>query len=241
MRPIVGISCYLEAASWGAWHDVPAALLPHAYVQHVQRAGGVPVLIPPGADAAALVPRLDALILAGGPDIDPGRYDAAAHPAAQQSRPDRDEAEIALLHTAIYADLPVLGICRGMQLMAVAAAGTLQQHLPDVIGHHRHSPAPGRYGTHRVQITPGSRLHTILGDTVDVPSYHHQSVDTHPEYAPTAHALDGTLEALEAPEALFRIGVQWHPETSTDPRLFAALVHVAHDRGAPDRPRDRAK
>ncbi len=205
MTPVVGIGCYLEPASWGAWRDVPAALLPHAYIQHVQHAGGAPVLFSPGTDTSALVGRLDALILSGGPDIDPARYGATPHPAAQHPRPERDAVEMALLSEAIQADLPVLGICRGMQLMAVAAAGTLDQHLPDQLGHHDHSPALAQYGTHRVDITPGSRLHAILGDTVDVPSYHHQAVRTHPGYTATARAPDGTLEAIEHPAARFRL------------------------------------
>lgn len=227
MTPVVGITCYVEPASWGVWRDVPAALLPYSYVRHVQQAGGAPVLVPPGADAADVVPRLDALILAGGPDVDPARYGETSHPAVQAPRPDRDETEIALLHKAMHADLPVLGICRGMQIMAIATGGTLDQHIPDRVGHCDHAPAPGAYGTHPVRITPGSRLHAILGDHADVRSYHHQSVRTHPDYHPSAYAPDGTLEAIESPESRFRIAVQWHPETGTDLRLFTALVHAA--------------
>ncbi len=147
-RPIIGITCYVEEAVRGVWESMPHALLPYNYVAKVERAGGIAVLIPPRVDAdadmaRAVVSRLDGLILAGGVDVDPGRYAARPHASVQEARPDRDAFELALAAVTRQLDLPVLGICRGMQVMAVAAGGTLHQHLPDVVGHQEHSPGPG--------------------------------------------------------------------------------------------------
>jgi putative glutamine amidotransferase len=232
-RPIIGITTYVEPASWAVWRDVPAALVPHAYVRQVGAAGGLPMLVPPlpadatAEDAQAVLDRLDGLILSGGVDVEPARYGADPHPSVQRSRPDRDGSELGLAAQSAGSDLPVLGVCRGMQVMAVAAGGVLDQHLPDIIGSDLHSPEPGVYGRHEVRIDPHSRLGGVLGERVDVATYHHQGVGTHPGLAATAWAHDGLLEAFEDPDAVFRIGVQWHPEVGDDPRLFEALVAAA--------------
>ena len=232
VRPVIGITGYLEPASWGAWSEVPGALVPHAYVAHVERAGGLAVVIPPRPDAddgyaAELLARLDGVVLAGGVDVDPEHYADERHATIQASRADRDATELALARATDDLDLPVLGICRGMQVMAVAAGGRLEQHVPDRVGHDDHSPAPATYGHHPVRTVAGTRIAAILGPSVDVPSYHHQSVLTHPGYVASAWADDGTLEAMEDPAAPFRLAVQWHPEVGTDPRLFDALVAAA--------------
>ena len=234
-RPLIGITCYVEPASRGDWKDVPSVVLPHDYVRQVKEAGGTPVVIPPWSDADAeaaeeIVARIDGLVIAGGADVDPSRYAAGRHPHVQESRPDRDAMEIALATAAAEADLPLLGICRGMQVMAVAAGGVLEQHVPDRVGHVDHSPAVAVYGQHPVTTVPGTRLAALLGEATDVPSYHHQSVLTHPGFEPSAWADDGTLEAMEDPGARFRLGVQWHPEVGDDPRLFEALVEAARNR-----------
>ena len=234
-RPLIGITCYVEPASRGDWKDVPSVVLPHDYVRQVKEAGGTPVVIPPWSDADAeaaeeIVARIDGLVIAGGADVDPSQYAAGRHPHVQESRPDRDAMEIALATAAAEADLPLLGICRGMQVMAVAAGGVLEQHVPDRVGHVDHSPAIAVYGQHPVTTVPGTRLAALLGEATDVPSYHHQSVLTHPGYEPSAWAADGTLEAMEDPAARFRLGVQWHPEVGDDPRLFEALVAAARER-----------
>lgn len=237
-RPVIGITTYVEPASWGVWHDVPAALVPHAYVRHVAEAGGLPVLIPPmpaGAtadDVREVLSRVDGLVLAGGSDVDPRRYGAQPHPSVQAPRPQRDESELDLARVSGETGVPVLGICRGMQVMAVAAGGDLLQHLPDVVGHDAHSPGPGVYGTHEVKIEPGTRLASVLGERVEVAHYHHQGVARHPGLNPTAYSDDGLLEAFEDPDAAFRVGVQWHPEQGQDPRLFEALVEAARERSA---------
>jgi putative glutamine amidotransferase len=233
--PLIGLTCYAEPASWGVWRDVPAVLVPTTYVNALRAAGARVLLVPPerqlaSADADRLVGVLDGLVLAGGADVDPARYGQQPHAVLQAPRPDRDEAEVALVDAAVRADLPLLGICRGMQVMAVAAGGELEQHLPDRVGHDEHSPAPGEYGDHGVRLAPGSRLATVLGERVDVPTYHHQGVASHPGYEATGWADDGVLEAMEAPGAQWRVGVQWHPEVGADRRLFEALVDAARHR-----------
>jgi putative glutamine amidotransferase len=230
-RPIIGITCYVEEAVRGVWESMPHALLPYNYVAKVERAGGIAVLIPPRADAdaemaRAVVSRLDGLMLAGGVDVEPRRYAAQPHPSVQEARPDRDAFELALAGVTREWDTPVLGICRGMQVMAVAAGGTLEQHLPDVVGHDEHSPAPGVYGSHTVRTVEGTKVSALLGPQVDIPSYHHQSVSSHPGYAPAAWAPDGTLEAMEHTASRFRLAVQWHPEAGQDARLFDGFVHA---------------
>ena len=234
-RPLIGITCYVEPASRGDWKDVPSVVLPHDYVRQVEQAGGTIVVIPPRADAdeeiaREVVSRLDGLVIAGGADVDPALYAAEPHPDVQEARHDRDALEVALARAAADADLPLLGICRGMQVMAVAAGGVLEQHVPDRVGHVDHSPGVAVYGHHEVATVPGTRLAALLGEVTDVPSYHHQSVLTHPGYEPSAWAGDGTLEAMEDPAARFRLGVQWHPEVGDDPRLFEALVAAARER-----------
>ncbi|HEV2343719.1 MAG TPA: gamma-glutamyl-gamma-aminobutyrate hydrolase family protein [Actinocrinis sp.] len=226
MRPLIGLTAYRTHAAWGVWHT-PAALLPHAYADHVTSAGGAPVLLPIGADdaAAAVVSRLDGLILAGGPDIEPVRYGAAPDPFAERSQADRDTWEVALLMAALQAELPVLGVCRGMQLINVVLGGTLHQHLPDLAGGERHRPAPGVYGTVRVRLDTNMLPGSVLGASVDVPCHHHQAIDRLGNgLVASAWAQDGTIEALWVPHRKFLIGVQWHPEVRDDPALFTALV-----------------
>jgi len=230
--PLIGLSSYVGPASWRTWRDVPAALVPHAYVDHVLAAGGIPVIVPPAATSTpemlgTVSERLDGLILVGGPDLDPSSYGQDPHPLAQPPAPERDAAETALLVMMRQRRRPVLGICRGVQVMAVAAGGQLIQHLPDSLAHEGHSPQPGVYGEHDVSIAPGSQLHSILGPDSRVSSYHHQGLAEHPGYVATAWAPDGTVEAIEDPDLSFCIGVLWHPEVGPDPRLFQALVSAA--------------
>ncbi len=227
MRPLVGITSYLETVHSGDWTR-PITFLPQAYVAAVHAAGGRAVVLPPSTDGTdSVIAALDALILAGGTDLDPSMYGAARQPATAEPRPDRDAGEAALLAAATAADLPVLGICRGMQLMVASGGGALHQHLPDVVGHTGHQPAPGVYGAHGVTTVPGSRLAGLIGPHATVPSYHHQGVADPGPLAVSAHAADGTIEAVELPTARFWLGVLWHPEAGDDPRLFEALVAAA--------------
>lgn len=231
MRPIVGITSYVEPASWGVWRDVPAALVPQAYVAAVTAAGGRAVVLPPDGGDPDVVRVLDALLLTGGPDVDPARYGERPGPRTD-SRPDRDAGELLLLTAALAADHPVLAVCRGMQLLAVAYGGRLHQHLPDVIGSDRHRIAPGRHGWHGIRFAAGSRIEEVMAGAQRVNTYHHQAVADPGRLTPTAWAEDGVIEALEDPERRFVLGVQWHPEVAGDSRLFAALVAAAQPVGA---------
>jgi putative glutamine amidotransferase len=227
--PIIGLTTYREDAAWGVWHQ-RADVLPTQYAEAVESTGGVPVLLPPvgqvGA-AEAVVARLDGLVVSGGADVDPARYDAEPHARTAGWRPDRDAWESALLDAAEAAGLPVLGVCRGMQVMAVHAGGALVQHVPDVVGHEDHSPGGDRFGAVRVRIEPGTRLAGLVGEEVAVNCHHHQAVASHPGFVPVARAADGTLEAMEAAGDRFCVGVQWHPETAADVGLLAGLVRAA--------------
>jgi len=229
-RPVVGITTYRDPASWGSWQQVPADVLSVRYTDSVRAGGGIPVLLPPVLDpddAATVLERLDALVIAGGADIDPARYGQRPGPHTTGFRPDRDRSELALLESAAARDLPTFGICRGMQLMAVQAKGSLVQHVPDVVQSDRHAVGPGVYAPVAARTVPGTRVAALLDATLTVPCHHHQAVDEHPGMVPAAYAQDGTLEAMEDPERRFWLGVQWHPETGTDVRLFAALVDAA--------------
>jgi putative glutamine amidotransferase len=229
-RPIIGLSTYREPARWGAW-DQSADLLPSEYAQAVTVAGGVPLLLPPtepyGEAARAVVARLDGLIISGGADVDPARYDAPPHATTGTPRVDRDAWELALLDAAGESDLPVLGICRGMQVMAVHAGGHLDQHVPEVVDHERHNPGGDQYGPTEVIVLPGSHLGGLVGTAVSVSCHHHQSVQDHPGFTAVAWADDGLLEAIEDPVHPFRLAVQWHPEVDPDRGLFRALVEAA--------------
>jgi putative glutamine amidotransferase len=226
VRPIIGITTYVEPATWGVWRNVEAALVPYTYAQAVTAAGGRAVLLPPDDPDTDALRVLDGLVLSGGADLGAGLYGRADEPLTD-SRPGRDAAELPLLRAALTDDVPVLGVCRGMQLLAIAAGGTLHQHLPDVLGHEKHRPAPGVYGSQSARFTPGSRIAALLGDAAEIHCYHHQGVAEPGSLVVTGRTDDGSPEVLEDPERRFVIGVQWHPEVGRDARIFAALVAAA--------------
>ena len=240
-KPVIGVSCYVEDVDRSVWVQQPSVVLPHRYVDHLERAGAIVVVLPPRHDADdvmadAVLSRLDGLVIAGGADVEASRYDATPHPTSQTPRPSRDSWELALARVSGERDLPLLGICRGMQIMAVAAGAALVQHLPDVVGHEAHCPRPGEYSSHHARPVAGTRLARILGtDELSVPTYHHQAVQQETlgttAYQPAAWHADGTLEAMEDPAAAFRIAVQWHPEAGDDTRIFEALVAAARSQG----------
>jgi gamma-glutamyl-gamma-aminobutyrate hydrolase PuuD len=244
MSPLIGITTYDGPAQWRGW-SMTADLLPHSYVDAVRRAGGRPVLLPPGgspAEVAATVAGLDGLVISGGPDLDPAHYGAEPHPLTVPASADRDSWELAALNCALTQAVPLLAICRGIQLLNVARGGTLHQHLPHVVGHEGHSGEPTEFGSHPVRIGGAGALAGIFGPDgpgadgpwLNVPTHHHQAIDRLGDgLVASAWAEDGTVEAVEfaafSPEAPhgFALGVQWHPEEGDDPRLFAALVTAA--------------
>lgn len=227
-RPLVGITAYGEPARYGVW-DNEAVLLPRTYPDVVIAAGGVPVLLPPVLESAAAVDRLDAVVLAGGPDVGPDRYGAAPHPRTGEPRPQRDAAELAVVRRALERGMPVLGVCRGAQVLNVALGGTLVQHVPDAVGHSGHNPSPGVFGTVEVALEPGSRVGAALGADATVRCHHHQALDRLADgLVVTGRAADGLVEAVELAGTPWVVGVQWHPEEdATDVRLMTALVRAA--------------
>lgn len=232
-RPLIGLSTYREQARWGAW-DQSADLLPTPYARSVEAAGGVPVLLPPtmpyAEAAAAVVARLDGLVISGGADVSPQRYGEQPHERTRAWRDDRDAWELALLDAADETALPLLGVCRGMQVMAVHAGGVLDQHVPDQVGHDRHNPGADAFGETSVSLAPGSRLASAVGSSLTVHCHHHQSVRQHPGFTAAAWSDDGLLEAMEATGDRLCVAVQWHPEVATDAGLFRALVEAASSR-----------
>jgi putative glutamine amidotransferase len=234
-RPVIAIGVNLVRARWGVW-DQAAALLPFSYVQAVQLAGGQALLVPPDPELAEdpdqLLDLVDGLILAGGHDIDPSFYGAQPHPQTNGTVPQRDRMELALTLRAVERDLPVQGICRGMQLLSVAFGGTLVQHLPDQVGHGEHRRHPGSFdgSEHDVRLTPSSLAARAAGEELhSTKSHHHQGLAQVPDnlIVTGCSTLDDLPEAIEAKGKRFVLGVQWHPEADEQSTVVAALVEAA--------------
>ncbi len=242
MSRLIGITTYEEPVDLRAW-PTTASLIPRSYVDGVRRGGGRPVLLPPGgtaAEAAATVAALDGVVIAGGADVDPARYGEQPHPETGLPNQRRDAWEFAVVEAALGAGVPLLAVCRGMQLLNVFLGGTLYQHLPDIVGHDGHGGLPSGFGRHHVRVSGTGALSRILdgrdgrdGEVwLDVPTHHHQAIDKiGAGLIAVAWAADGTVEAIEAAPQdgrdAFAIGVQWHPEEGDDPRLFEALAGAA--------------
>lgn len=235
MIPVIGLCTALEKARWGHWHQA-AHLLSRAYADAVQRAGGLAVLLPPDPRAAEdpgpWLDLLDALVLAGGADVDPAAYGAEPDPHTTGTVPERDEFEIALARGALERDLPLLGICRGMQVLNVARGGTLLQHLPDVVAHDDHRRTLGTFAgnDHDVALAPGSLAERAAGEALHATkSHHHQGIDRLGRgLTVTGQSLrDDLPEAVEDVGRRFALGVQWHPEADEASRVIGALVEEA--------------
>ncbi|GAA2633010.1 MULTISPECIES: gamma-glutamyl-gamma-aminobutyrate hydrolase family protein [Streptomyces] len=224
-RPLIGITTYVEDSTrYGVW-DLPTSLVPTGYYELVQAAGGAAVLLPPDepGSAAEVLSRVDGLVVAGGPDLDPVHYGAARDSRTGAPATVRDHWELALIAAALDADMPLLGICRGMQALNVALGGTLIQHIDG------HFETPGATSWHPVRPVPGTRYADLVPQEAQVPTYHHQAVDRLGRgLVVSAHAVDGTVEAIELPDPeRWVLGVQWHPERDTDTRVMSALVEAA--------------
>jgi putative glutamine amidotransferase len=226
-KPIVGITTYLTPAAWGAW-QLDAALVPASYVRAVTRAGGVPLLVPPGAAYEETLDSVDGLVFSGGSDLDPELYGEAAHAETDGWVRERDDFELGLMQAALARDVPLLAICRGSQVLNVALGGDLEQHVPDRVSTNVHKETPGVFAEHDVAVVPGTKLASILGTGSDVKSHHHQGYgELGSGLREAARAPDGTVEALEDPSHRFVVGVLWHPEEGEDVALFEALVREA--------------
>jgi putative glutamine amidotransferase len=224
-KPLIGITTYVEPASWGHW-NLEAALVPYDYVRAVEQAGGRAVLVPPDDDGnEELLDALDGLVFSGGSDLSPDLYGAEADPETKGTNPARDRGELALLTAALARDLPVLAICRGLEVLNVVRGGDIVQHLPDVLGNESHREVPGTFSDHPVRVDPSSQLGEIRGA---VKSSHHQGLGQIGDgLREVAWAEDGVVEALEDPDKPFVVGVLWHPEAGEDQRLFEQLVEAA--------------
>jgi putative glutamine amidotransferase len=234
--PRVGLTTYRERAAWGVW-DEPADLLPANYATSIHTAGGAALLLPPGfpESALAVLDGLHGLVISGGADVDPARYEAVADAHTGAPRPDRDGWELALVTAALDRQLPVLAICRGLQVLNVALGGDLVQHLPDLVGTDEHCPTVGVHGTHDVTFAEGSIALASLGREATVATYHHQAVGRlGAGLSATGWAGDGTVEAVELTGAGWVVGVQWHPEARAGSELFRAFVQAC--RAYRDRP-----
>jgi putative glutamine amidotransferase len=245
-RPVVGLVGALEQARWSVW-DQQAVLVNRSYVDAIHRAGGLAVVLPPVATfpgpPGELLARVDAVVLAGGADIDPASYGAEPHPETRGTVPERDAYELAVTHAALDRGLPLLGICRGMQLLNIARGGTLRQHLPEEFGHHEHRRALGSFddADHDVRLEPGSLAARAAGETHHATkSHHHQGVKRLGADLRVSgwSELDGLPEAIELPDG-WVLGVQWHPEVDERSRVLAALIDEARERVARPAPRRR--
>jgi putative glutamine amidotransferase len=231
---VVGICAAVERVSWGVWDGYEVTLAPRTYVKSLQRAGAIALVLPPDPTAVAdpdiLLDMVDALLLAGGADIDPASYGAEPHAETKGTWPERDAFELALTRRALERDTPVLGICRGMQLINVALGGTLDQHLPESIGDGRHRSIAGTFGTHRVRLAEGTLACSAAGtDGLLVMSHHHQGLDRVGEgLAISGWSVDDDIvEAIELPDRRFALGVVWHPEEDETSGIIPALVDAA--------------
>ena len=227
MKPIIGITCCMREARYSDFVR-HAAILPSAYISMVDKVGGVPMIIPPAGDMTILLDSIDGLIVSGGPDISPANYNEEPGPMTTEFYPEQDYSEMGLIERALERDMPLLGICRGMQILSVAHGGRMHQHLDTTPGHEGHGGFFGKSTEHGVVVERGSQLASIMGDSFTVNSLHHQGVSDAGSLEVTARAdHDGLIEGVERKDKKFCIGVQWHPERKGHDLLFSALIEAA--------------
>ena len=233
-RPLIGVCAAVEPASFGVWRDEPAVLLPLSYSRAIHGAGGMMAMLPPDRvaedDPDELLDRIDALVLGGGADIDPETQGVEAHPETVGFNPDRDRFEVALARRALERGTPLLGVCRGMQIINIAFGGSLDQHIPDRLGHEIHRPTPGSWAEHDIRIEPGSLAASAAGtESLRVKSHHHQGVDRIADgFTASAWATDDeSVEAIESADGHFALGVLWHPEEDPTDRIIPTVIERA--------------
>lgn len=228
-RPLIGIAGYTRESKIASVDR---------YIKAVRAAGGLPVIIPPDSSsdtATAIGTHIDGLLLPGGDDVDPALYHAERHPHLGPTDITHDHADAALIHMALARRMPLLGICRGLQILNVALGGTLYQDLPSDLPQAGHPITHAyEYLAHRIQVVPGTRLHAIVGtDEIEVNSLHHQAIrDVAPGAQVTARAPDGVIEGIALPDPPFALAVQYHPEALVAThdharRLFTAFIAAA--------------
>ena len=229
-RPVIGI-CARTAPVTLQGADITVTLAFQPHVDLLASAGCTPVLLPLLPGIEHIIGQLDGLLVPGGPDVDPALYGGTAHPRTRGGSPAIDAAELGLVKAALSADLPMLAICRGMQMLNVHCGGTLHQHLPEITGNNGHCPETEAFalGRQRLDLKPGSRIAEILGDgTPEASCHHHQAIDQiGTGLTATALAPDGIIEAVEAIGHPFAIGVQWEVGHTADERLYRALAEAA--------------
>ena len=227
VRPIIGVTAPTRVTKWGPW-DMDATVMPATYSIAIVQSGGIPVILPPDDRMPDVIHALDGLVISGGPDIDPSMYGAELDPNTLDTYPLQDQREKLLIEAAIETDLPILGICRGMQMMCVVEGGHMHQHLPNTNGYESHGSWNGGVSDHHVELVPGTLVHSELGPKVSVNSTHHQGVENAGSLVVTGRAShDGLIEAVEKPSHRFFHGVQWHPERINQFQMYSALVRAA--------------
>ena len=227
MKPVIGVTCFCRDTVYGNWHR-NAAILPSAYISMIDKAGGIPLIIPPAGDMTQILELIDGLVVSGGPDISPSAYGEEPGEMTIEFYPNQDKTEMELIGEAIARDMPFLGVCRGMQMMSVMHGGRLYQHLVTTPGHEGHGGFDGVETRHGVSAAEGSLLASLMGTSIDANSTHHQGVADAGELTVTGVAdHDGLIEAVERSDKRFCLGVQWHPERAGHEVLYSGLVEAA--------------
>ena len=231
MKPVIGITCFIRdtvvSTAFGDW-ERHAAVLPSAYISVISKAGGIPLIIPPAGDMTRILDSIEGLLVSGGPDISPSNYNQEPGEMTKEFFQEQDDAELGLIRGALERDMPILGICRGMQILSVAHGGSMYQHLDTTPGHEGHGAFDGGTSNHGVEIVEESLLHSLMGKSLIVNSAHHQGVSDPGSLSISAIAAhDGLIEAVEREDKRFCLGVQWHPERIDHDPLFTKFVETA--------------